>query len=1123
MATVSVIVPFFNQLKYLRQCLESVLQQTFTDIEVLLVNDGSAEDPAELVRELDDPRITLIEQANAGVAIARNNAIATSSGEALVFLDADDWLAPTMIEELLRALIDDTDAGMAYCDIVRVNEHGDVADGHKVAHARTDLNGNILPSLILGGYFPPVCVMVRASALDAVGTFDKSLGGCCDWDLWIRMAASGFTARFVPRDLAYYRLHDQSMSKDAAHMRATAEATLAKNMAAFPKQLAGAMQLLIQTSAEIYSTNVALEQEQLRLVDAQRAHEHEIERLEGIVQELKDGIESLTQGKQWLEEQWSTYKSVNVALEHDKQRLAAALAEHRAEIERLEGVASEFKDEIESLTQGKQWLEEQWSNYKTVNVALEQDKQHLGSTLAEQVAENERLETMTSKLRSEINELTSEKERLEKKLEECREINAAIELENRNQMVSLRRQKARFGLDLESVSCLSAHSGRSTLTMLIKLFQVARRRATGLAKRLAGSPDMPVDEAELLRTSPLFDGAYYLAAYPDVADAAIDPIVHYLQFGWREARQPSMSFDGNRYLNDYPDVRAADINPLVHYLAFGRAEGRHAASVIALEDPPTADEQPCDSTACDAPVHSIAGTKEYSPEEVRQIIEQSGLFDLELYCRLNPDLASLPDPLEHYVKHGGFEGRRAHRFFDGRWYTWAYPDVAASGMHPLVHYMTIGLPEGRHGGLPSHVLGTIEKMVAEAGELEPGILLDPAFVEPALLGFSYGGQSWSGIGAWQRLFDSLPCAFEHIVFVPWLVRGGADLAATNVVRASIQKNGIDSTLIVLTDYDRSDAIDWLPAGTHLRIFSEIEPSLTRADRVQLVESLILALRPKSVMNVNSAACWDAIAKKGGALGKLTELYACLFCRDYTPDGRAAGYADTHFRDCIPYLTKVYFDNAGFMDELAVDYGIPAGMRSKLVTLHQPVGNVAVGTYKGGPQGDNRVMWAGRFCKQKNVDLLIEIVRRAPEFHFDVYGYGDDAYVTKLAEAERVLGNLTVKGPFSSTASLPVNHYNAFLYTSLWDGLPLTLADIACTGIPMVASAVGGIPDLVTEQTGWLIQSYKDADPYVAALRDIIRRPDEARVRAGRMIDRVRSEHSWEQFCATLRVSPSFIN
>ncbi|MFE4631663.1 glycosyltransferase family A protein, partial [Streptomyces mirabilis] len=119
-----------------------VLKQTFDDIEVLLVNDGSAEDPAELVRALGDPRIKLIVQANAGVAIARNNAIAASSGEFLVFLDADDWLAPTMIEELSQALIGDKDAGMAYCDIIRVDEQGEVADLLNVAREARKRHGS---------------------------------------------------------------------------------------------------------------------------------------------------------------------------------------------------------------------------------------------------------------------------------------------------------------------------------------------------------------------------------------------------------------------------------------------------------------------------------------------------------------------------------------------------------------------------------------------------------------------------------------------------------------------------------------------------------------------------------------------------------------------------------------------------------------------------------------------------------------------------------------------------------------------------------------------------------------------------------------------------------------------
>ncbi|MET3231791.1 UNVERIFIED_ORG: glycosyltransferase involved in cell wall biosynthesis [Burkholderia sp. 1263] len=649
--------------------------------------------------------------------------------------------------------------------------------------------------------------------------------------------------------------------------------------------------------------------------------------------------------------------------------------------------------------------------------------------------------------------------------------------------------------------------------MVLDLFRIARKRAGSFVEPMAYALNLPRSDARLVRQSSLFDAAYYLNENPDVADAAVDPAIHYIRHGWKEGRQPGPMFDGNRYLEDYPDVRLASVNPLVHYIKFGDSEGRQTHAVTL----PGADRKTNRATS-----HTGAQPG-LSVEKAREIIAQSGLFDRDLYLQLYPDLAILPDPLDHYVRHGSFEGRRAHRLFDGHWYASAYRDVAQSGLQPLVHYITIGKAEGRRCGLQPRILDKIEKMVAEAGELESTILLDATLVEPALLGFNYGGQSWPGIVAWQKLFDSLPHAFDHIVFVPWLVRGGADLAAANAVRAAIQHHGNDSTLVVLTDHDRSDSIDWLPVGAHVRVLSEFGSSLTRSDRIQMVESLILALRPKSVLNVNSGACWDSIVQKGAALGKVTNLYACLFCRDYTADGRAAGYADTHFRDSLPFLTKVYFDNAGFMHELADDYGVPESLRARMITLHQPIGNVSIGKFKtGSPQG-NRIIWAGRFCMQKNVDLLIEIAQLATDFHFDIYGYGDDAYLKKLRTFANVLPNLTIKGPFSATSELPVDEYNAFLYTSLWDGLPLTLADVACMGIPVVASAVGGIPDLVTEQTGWLIQDYKDAAPYVDALREIRRSPDEARQRARRMMAWVRQEHSWDHFCKTLSVSPSFLD
>jgi hypothetical protein len=85
--------------------------------------------------------------------------------------------------------------------------------------------------------------------------------------------------------------------------------------------------------------------------------------------------------------------------------------------------------------------------------------------------------------------------------------------------------------------------------------------------------------AELLRTSSLFDPEWYLSRYPDVAQNGSDPARHYLEFGWREGRNPSAGFSTRGYLKAHPDVAAQKINPLLHYLEYGQVEGRKVPPV----------------------------------------------------------------------------------------------------------------------------------------------------------------------------------------------------------------------------------------------------------------------------------------------------------------------------------------------------------------------------------------------------------------------------------------------------------------------------------------------------------------------------------------------------------------
>jgi hypothetical protein len=169
---------------------------------------------------------------------------------------------------------------------------------------------------------------------------------------------------------------------------------------------------------------------------------------------------------------------------------------------------------------------------------------------------------------------------------------------------------------------------------------------SGLKRRLIRTPS----DQLLIGPSGLFDAKWYLARNPDVADARIDPLVHYLRHGPAEGRDPNPLFDSKWYLTQNPDVAAAEINPLVHYLRNGAREGR---------DP-------------------------------------SAVFDTDWYLDQNPDVAAAGvNPLAHYLECGQFEGRNPNPSFNARWYLAHYPDVAAAGINPVVHYRLYGMLEGR--------------------------------------------------------------------------------------------------------------------------------------------------------------------------------------------------------------------------------------------------------------------------------------------------------------------------------------------------------------------------------------------------------------------------------------------
>ncbi|MBN1881980.1 MAG: glycosyltransferase [Deltaproteobacteria bacterium] len=204
--TVSIVVPVYNAQQYIGAAIQSAVDQTYPDKEIIVVNDGSKDDSEREIL-LFKEHIHYISQDNAGASAARNRGIQAASGTHIAFLDHDDVWLPHKLEEQMALFDRDPSPGLVFSDFYYLKG----SSVYKETQENRFHRGDALVDLLRGNFISLSSIVVRRDVFDEVGYFDKKYKIPQDYDLSLRIAAK-YPIDYVDKPLFYYRIYDDSTS-----------------------------------------------------------------------------------------------------------------------------------------------------------------------------------------------------------------------------------------------------------------------------------------------------------------------------------------------------------------------------------------------------------------------------------------------------------------------------------------------------------------------------------------------------------------------------------------------------------------------------------------------------------------------------------------------------------------------------------------------------------------------------------------------------------------------------------------------------------------------------------------------------------------------------------------------
>lgn len=219
MPRASVVIPAYNAAQFICRAIDSALAQKLQDVEIIVVDDGSTDNTADVVSRYQD-RVLYVRQEHRERSAARNHGITLATGKYIAFLDADDWWLPQKLAKQVDVFESNPELGLVYCLAARYTRDGQMLESGGLLSPVDIARGKwAFEDLIMGRCFPMPTVIVRRECLDEVDSFDESLSQFEDWDLWLRLSLK-YQFGFVPEVLAGWLARGKFFPHAFAHHHA---------------------------------------------------------------------------------------------------------------------------------------------------------------------------------------------------------------------------------------------------------------------------------------------------------------------------------------------------------------------------------------------------------------------------------------------------------------------------------------------------------------------------------------------------------------------------------------------------------------------------------------------------------------------------------------------------------------------------------------------------------------------------------------------------------------------------------------------------------------------------------------------------------------------------------------